>query len=163
MKMTAFFAAALAFVTVAPAQDVKTAVGKPLPPLALTDLSGKTHTNASLKGKVVLLDFWATWCGPCKAASPTMDSLYKKYKSKGLQVVGVNITDKPAAIKAYATEHKYSYPFVTNSDAFAKALGVGPIPTFVLVDKTGKIRRVMIGFNATTSPAEMEGLVKKLL
>lgn len=163
MKTTALFATALALVAAAPSQEVKSAVGKPLPALSLTDLSGKKHTNASLKGKVILLDFWATWCGPCKAAAPTMNSLYQKYKAKGLQVVGVNITDKKPAISKYVAEHKYTYPFVYDSDAFAKALGVGPIPTFVLVDKTGKVRNVIVGFNATKSPSEIEALVKKLL
>ncbi|RYG37670.1 TlpA family protein disulfide reductase [bacterium] len=163
MKKTLLLASALALVAIAPAQDVKSAVGKPLPKLALKDLAGKTHTNASLKGKVVLLDFWATWCGPCKAAAPTMNSLFGKYKGKGLQVIGVNITDKEPAVKKYVADHKYTYPFTPASDTFAQALGVGPIPTFVLVDKAGKVRHVIVGFNTKSSPAEIEALVKKLL
>ncbi|RYG44272.1 TlpA family protein disulfide reductase [bacterium] len=163
MKTTVLLASALALVAVAPAQDVKDAVGKPLPKLSIKDLAGKTHTNASLKGKVVLLDFWATWCAPCKAAAPTMNALYGKYKGKGLQVIGVNITDQAPAVKKYVAEHKYTYPFTPASDAFAKDLGVKAIPVFVLVDKTGKVRNVIVGFNVKSSPAEIEALVKKLL
>lgn len=145
--------------------ELESMVGRPAPAFKMTDTKGKVHTNKSLKGKVVLLDFWATWCGPCKAASPTMQKLHAKYAKKGLVVVGANTFEegdsKSAAIK-YMKEHKYSYTFTYGNDALARALGVRGIPAFVFLDKTGKIAKALVGFGGQR-PAEMEALVKNLL
>jgi len=124
-----------------------TFVGKPAPAFKMTDLSGKSWTNKSLMGKVVILDFWATWCGPCKQASPFMDKLYKKYKSKGLVVIGAETLDAgdPAQAKAYAKEHGYSYVFTTKNESLGKALDVPGLPAFVIIGKDGKIARTQTG------------------
>ncbi|HRK22275.1 MAG TPA: TlpA disulfide reductase family protein [Fimbriimonadaceae bacterium] len=142
-------------------------VGKPLPAMKMTDINGKTHTNASLKGKVVLLDFWATWCGPCKAASPSMDMLHKKYAKQGLVVIGANAMDGSAADSkkksiSYQREHKYSYNFTYNNDAFAKSAGVGGLPTFIFVGRDGKVAKVQVGFGDSLV-AQFESTIKSLL
>lgn len=171
MKMTrltfSIAAAALALSAMAiPQEQGSKLVGKPLPAIKMTDLLGKKHTNASLKGKVVLLDFWATWCGPCKAASPTMEALHKKYAKQGLVVIGVNMgEDKPgkAAAAGYSKEHGYTYNFTYDNDVLASKLGVQGIPFFVFVDKAGVVRQVETGFSSAQSPAAFEASVKKLL
>ncbi len=141
--------------------------GKPMVAFKMTDTNGKTITNQSLKGKVVLLDFWATWCGPCKAASPTMQSLNSKYGSKGLTVIGANTFEQPAnrktAAAGYAKEHKYTYTFTVANDDLAKKLGITGIPAFVLIDRKGNVLATMMGFDEGSTPAQMEAAVKKAL
>ena len=140
--------------------------GKPMPGFTMMDVSGKKHTNASLKGKVVLLDFWATWCGPCKKASPVMQSLHTKYGSKGLVVVGANTWEqgdnKGSAARGYAKEHGYSYTFTYGNDNLAKSLGIEGIPTMILIDKSGKVSYVQVGFDPSLE-SKLEGLIKPLL
>jgi thiol-disulfide isomerase/thioredoxin len=142
-------------------------VGKPAPAFKMTDLSGKTWTNKSLRGKVVILDFWATWCGPCKQASPYMEKLYKKYRSKGLVVVGAETLDKgdPAQAKAYAAGHGYTYPFTTKNEALTTALGVPGLPSFVIIGKDGRIARTQTGLPANIADLfpSFEKTVKGLL
>ncbi len=139
--------------------------GKNIPSFTMTDTEGKVHTDKSLKGKVVVLDFWATWCGPCKAASPTWDALYKKYKDKGFVVIGVSTTDKAAAVKKYRDEHSYSFPFTGDNEKFVKALEVDKvqIPLFLYIGRDGKVKRLVQGFHKEKSPPDLEKYVKELL
>ena len=122
-------------------------IGKPAPNFSMKDTKGKTWTNSSLKGKVVILDFWASWCGPCKAASPIMEKLYKKYGRKGLVVVGAETLEngQPPIAKAYAKEHGYTYTFTTNNDALTTALGIEGIPAFIIIGKDGRVARTQMG------------------
>lgn len=126
------------------AQGGATMVGKALPKFTSKNIKGGTVTNSSLKGKVVLMDFWATWCGPCVKMSPTMQKLHAKYGKKGLVVIGMNLeggdeaSDKSKSL-AYVKKHKYTYLNTYGNDAIASKLGVQGIPRFVLADKKGKI------------------------
>ncbi len=145
--------------------DVEKLAGKKMPAFSMTSFQGKKITNATLKGKPYILDFWATWCGPCKAASPTMQQLHKKYSGKGLTVIGAS-TDDPstqAKAKKYPGEHGYTYPFTINNGDFASKIGIEGIPCFIFVDKTGKVKSVITGFNPSSTPAEFEKLVKSIL
>ncbi|MFM9873843.1 MAG: TlpA family protein disulfide reductase [Fimbriimonadaceae bacterium] len=116
--------------------------GKAAPKFSLKITDGTKATNASLKGKVVLLDFWATWCGPCKKASPTMQKLHKELYAKGLRVIGVSVMEEEkgkAGVVKYKNEHNYTYAFAYEGDDLAKALKIGGVPEFVLIDRSGKI------------------------
>lgn len=127
--------------------------GKTAPSFKLKITDGTTATNANLKGKVVLLDFWATWCGPCKKASPTMQSLHKSYASKGLKVIGVSVFEEEkgkTGVVNYKNEHKYTYPFAYEGDDLAKTLKISSIPQFVLIDKKGKIVKTWEGYSEST-------------
>lgn len=119
--------------------------GKPMPAFSMKDTTGKVYTNSSLKGKVVLLDFWASWCGPCKAASPVLDRLSKKFAGK-LVVIGANVTDPAGEAAKYKKEHKYSFPFTAKNEEIASKLGVTGLPAFVFIDKNGVIADVQTGF-----------------
>jgi cytochrome c biogenesis protein CcmG, thiol:disulfide interchange protein DsbE len=162
-EMKALFSLLLVASAVAALADGPTALmGKPVPAITMKDTHGKTIAIQSLRGKVVILDFWATWCAPCVAASPTMEKLYEKYKNKGLVVLGSNITDTPEAVSAYTQKHGYTYPFTLHNDDIARKLGIIAIPVFVFIDKKGIVQRVDTGF-AGSSPASWEKTVAGLL
>ena len=116
---------------------------------------------SELRGKVVILDFWATWCGPCKAMSPVLDGLQRKFQDRGLVVVGMNTNDGEGNAKEWAARHGVVYPIVYDqNDAVAHTYNVSSFPTLFVIDRAGKIQAMRIGI---TSSNELEGLVKKLL
>ncbi|MBL8088079.1 MAG: TlpA family protein disulfide reductase [Chthonomonas sp.] len=140
---------------------------QPLPAFSMKDLAGKTHTNKSLKGKVILLDFWATWCGPCKQASPMMQRLHTKYAKRGLVAIGANAFEKSedkSFAEGYRKEHKYTYTFTFGNSKLADSWGITGIPYFVLVDKKGVVQWIGRGFNGATMESELskaiDGLIK---
>ncbi len=163
MKLrTLLTAAVIALASVSFAQLEKLE-GKSAPKFKMTDTNGKVLTNKSLKGKVIILDFWATWCGPCKAASPAMDALQKKYK-KDLVVIGANMGDRGSTTAApeYKKEHKYSYTFTSKNDKLAGDLGIQSIPAFVIIDKKGNVSKTFVGWGDQMVPI-MDSAVKKLI
>jgi thiol-disulfide isomerase/thioredoxin len=126
-------------------------VGDKAPDFKLTDLVGGEVTLASLKGKVVLLDFWATWCGPCKAAMPVIQKLHDEYASKGVAVLGVNTWEQnEKAVRDYIASKKYTYPCLLEGDKLAEAYGVPGIPTLVVIGKDGKVALVEVGLADAT-------------
>ena len=127
--------------------SLKVKAGDAAPEFALKDTEGKEVTLASLKGKVVLLDFWATWCGPCKAAMPLIQKIHEDYKSKGVAVYGVNTWEKKeGAGKKYMDDKKYTYGCLLAGDKLATdGYGTSGIPTLVIIDKGGKIALLEVG------------------
>ena len=135
-------------------------VGKKMPAFSMTDRSGKKLSSATLSGKVVLLDFWATWCGPCKAVMPVMQRLYSKYSGKGLVVVGVDVMEQgdPSTATANIIKQKgLTYPFA-RADAFGKQLGISGIPVKILIDRKGVVRAVSHDLNAAGVKGEEAAL-----
>lgn len=147
------------------ARTAQPTVGQPVPAFTMTTSAGKEVTSQSLRGKVVLLDFWATWCGPCKVSSPVMQEFHTKYGKKGLVVVGANTwerTNKRTAADAYAKEHNYTYMMTVENDKLAEAWGIRGVPSFYLIDQRGVVRMIQVGFdqNAKTKmAAEIERLL----
>jgi thiol-disulfide isomerase/thioredoxin len=139
-------------------------VGKDAPDFSLlVVLNGGDKPNltlSELQGKPVILDFWATWCGPCQAEAPILDKIAQRYRDKGLVVVGVNTSDAPGRAKPWAWTHHISFPIVYDPDDVAPKYGVENLPTLVVVSKTGKVMAVRTG---VTSDAELERLVAAAL
>jgi thiol-disulfide isomerase/thioredoxin len=142
-------------------------VGKPAPEYKMTDVNGKVWTNKDFLGKVVLLDFWATWCGPCKQASPSIQKLHQNLGKKGLVVIGAETQDGGSALvaKSYAKSHGYTYLFTTKNDKLSTALGVPGLPSFVIIGKDGKVARVQTGIpkNIADLYPSFEKTIKGLL
>lgn len=139
--------------------------GKPLPRIHMRSISGRTITNRTLRGKVVIIDFWATWCGPCRAASPIMQRMHAKYGGRGLVVIGADVWEKgetknPA--QNYAKSHGYTYQFTVKNEALAKKLGFEGIPTMLIVDRHGKIVRVILRYDSHLE-GMLDNTVSKLL
>lgn len=121
-------------------------VGKPAPHFTLKELDGTEVSDAKLQGKVYILDFWATWCGPCVASLPGLDEIYKTNKDKGLSVFAVNQQEDPAKVKAFIGTTQLSVPVLMDTDrAVGTAYGADAIPETVLVGKDGTVRKVFIG------------------
>jgi thiol-disulfide isomerase/thioredoxin/outer membrane lipoprotein-sorting protein len=143
---------------------LKFAVGDAAPAFALKTPDGSEVSLASLKGKIVLLDFWATWCGPCKMAMPGVQKLHEKYKDKGVAVYGIDTFEPGAGEKAkkYMDSKNYTYGLLYSGDDLAKAYGISGIPTFVLIDKDGKILHLGVGFEADMDETISEIIDKAL-
>jgi peroxiredoxin len=114
---------------------------KPAANFTLADASGAKVALADYKGKVVLLNFWATWCGPCKVEIPWFVEFNKKYKDRGMAVVGVSLDDDGwKSVKPYLAEKKIDYMVVVGNDAVSKSYGdVDSLPTTFLIDQDGRI------------------------
>lgn len=120
---------------------------KPLPPVALTDSEGASVNLSTYKGRVVLLDFWATWCEGCKEEIPWFMEFQKKYRRTGLSVVGASLDDDGwKSVKPYLQEHKINYPIVIGTLDSAKQFGADKgMPVSVLVDRDGKVADIHPG------------------
>ncbi len=117
----------------------------------LKDLDNKPVKLASFKGKVVLLDFWATWCGPCKIEIPWFIEFQKKYGAQGLQVVGVSTDDTLDKLKPYAAKMNMNYVVLQGLDQDAMQDAYGPlfgIPVTVLISRDGKICKKHVGLSS---------------
>jgi thiol-disulfide isomerase/thioredoxin len=112
------------------------------PVWTLQDVDGKTVSSDQLKGKVVVLDFWATWCGPCRSEIPGYVELQKKYGEAGLAVVGVSLDrGGPLVVKKFVEQLKITYLIVMGDDKIAEAFGgVEAIPTTFIIDRDGTAR-----------------------
>ncbi len=123
--------------------EKKMGIGKEAPDIILSDTSGTERKLSEFKGKVVLIDFWASWCGPCKKEMPHMKSLYNKYKPKGFEIFAVSLDKTAAAWKGYIEREQLPWIHVSDlkgwSSIGAKLYGVSSIPHLVLIDKEGKI------------------------
>ena len=135
---------------------------KPAPEFALKDADGKTVRLSDYKGKVVLLDFWATWCGPCKIEIPWLKDFQRKYRDRGFEIVGVSMDDEGwSVVKPFVAELGINYRIVIGDDATAQLYGgVDALPTTFVIDREGKIAVVHVGL---TSKDEIEHGIEQVL
>lgn len=120
------------------------------PDFALKTLEGQEITLTGLKGKVILLDFWATWCGPCKESVPHLSDLYKNYRDKGFELIGMS-TDKEGDIemvRRFVKSMDIPYPIIMTPDEVVRKYKVTGLPTTILIDRRGKTREKIVGFNS---------------
>ncbi len=132
------------------------------PEFALKDADGKTVTLADYKGKVVLLNFWATWCGPCKIEIPWFADFEQKYKDRGFAVLGVAMDEEGwEVIKPYLAQSKVNYRVILGNDTVAGLYGgVESLPTTFVLDRNGKIASTHVGL---VSKSDYENEIMQLL
>jgi peroxiredoxin/YHS domain-containing protein len=142
-----------------PAAYVPPSFPWPAPPFSLTDLSGRTISRESLEGKVVLLDFWATWCVPCRKSMPELQALHAKYSSRGFTVLGVSIDEGGAArVKKFVASKKITYPIALDAGETPawQAYRVKAVPAAYLIDRQGQVRAQWTGVPANARELEDE-------
>jgi DsbE subfamily thiol:disulfide oxidoreductase len=109
-------------------------------------LNGETITLSSLKGKVVVLNFWATWCPPCREEMPSMETLYKRYKDMGLEMLAVNLRENNNTVRQFIQRHGYTFPVPLDQHGrVGSVYGVEAIPTTYIIDREGKITGRIVG------------------
>lgn len=120
------------------------------PDFTLKTLDGQEITLSQLKGKTVLLDFWATWCGPCRESIPHLIQLYHRYRQNGFELIGMDVGESDVeAVRRFVKSMDIPYPIVVTPDDVAKRYRVSGIPATFLIDKEGNIRERIAGFNST--------------
>jgi thiol-disulfide isomerase/thioredoxin len=137
------------------------AVGDVAPAFARDDLSGKPVDLPSLRGKLVLLNFWATWCAPCREEMPAFSQWQRRYRAQGLRVVGISMDDDAASVRAFLAKRPVAYPVVMGDAALGERFGgVLGLPLSYLVDAQG---RVVARYQGEADLAAMEAKLKELL
>jgi len=132
------------------------------PDFSLKTLEGHEMTLASLKGKVVLIDFWATWCGPCRESIPHLVDLYKTNRERGFEVIGVSVDKgETEVVRRFSKAMNIPYPILIASEAVTRSYGVTALPTTILIDREGNIQERVIGFNSKIAK-ELAAKVKEL-
>jgi peroxiredoxin len=131
------------------------------PDFSLLDLDGKPVTLAGYPGQVVLLDFWATWCAPCRTEIPRLVEFQDRYHPQGLQVIGISMDDGPKPVRAFYQQFKMNYPVALGSEKLAASYGgVLGLPITFLIARDGKIAAKYVG---AVEPSILEAKIQTLL
>jgi thiol-disulfide isomerase/thioredoxin len=137
----------------------KRLVGRPASELEVTDIQGKPVTLSSYQGKLVLLDFWTTWCPPCRADAPALDKLYRKYGDKDLIIVGISVSEERAIVEKFLKEHPHSFPIVlTTGNDMPRQYQIGVFPTYIVIERDGTVASAAEGDQGFS---ELRKLLKK--
>ncbi len=121
-------------------------VGDYAPDFALVDLDGIEHQLSEYKGQGVFLNFWGTWCAPCKKEMPAMGRQYEVYKDQGVQILAVNIAESDLKVQAFVEQYGMTFPtLIDTTKSVMQAYNVKPLPTTLLINPEGKIEKIITG------------------
>ncbi len=120
-------------------------VGQLAPAWSEPLVSGGTFDSASLRGKPVYLNFFATWCPPCNDEAPGIEALYKKYGPEGIAIVGVDELESAAKAGQFVNEHRLTYPAVVDSGTLRDAYNINGLPVHVFIARNGIVKRIVVG------------------
>ena len=119
----------------------------PAPDFTLTSRDGRTVSLGQLRGQVVMINFWATWCGPCRQEMPLLDALYQRYSKLGFTLLGVNVEENSSGADAYLKETPVSFPILFDpKNQVSELYDVNAMPSTVLVDRNGQVRFLHKGY-----------------
>jgi peroxiredoxin len=136
--------------------------GKPAPAFAIKDLNDKTVSLKDLKGKVVVLDMWATWCPPCRASLPHLDKLYEETKDKDVVIYAVNLQEDKDDVQGFIKQTNLKTPVLLDKDgAVAQAYKANAIPQTIVISKDGNVARVFVGFSGEQSAKDLKQAVEQ--
>jgi len=135
---------------------------EPIPPFSVKTLKGADASLAALSGKVVLLNFWATWCPPCKMEMPSIQVLYDKMKGTAFDIMAISVSEKPSTVTDFLKNNPYSYPMYLDESGSASApFASRGIPTTFILDKQGRAIAGIVGSRSYDGP-EVVSLFKEL-
>ena len=165
MRMIRSLAAAISIATLALAASATPAPNAAAPDFTLRSADGHNVRLDELRGQVVLVNFWATWCGPCREEMPHLNVLYEKYRKSGFVLLGVNIDDDPKTALATAAKLGVSFPVLLDTDKkVSKLYDLNTMPSTVVIDRDGKMRFLHRGYRAGTEgdyEQQIRGLLKE--
>lgn len=145
-----------------PSVQASVKVGDTFPDLAEQKLEGQTPT--SLKGKAVLVDFWASWCGPCAASFPVMEDLHNRYKERGLVIIAISVDDKAADMQMFLKKHAVSFTILRDAGhRLVSVVDVQTMPTSFILDGDGKVRFLHNGFRGEATKKQYAAEIESLL
>jgi len=168
MRMIRSLAAAatavvLATMALTPAFAAAPPVNALAPDFTLRGSDGRNVRLDELRGQVVLVNFWATWCGPCREEMPRLETLYEKYRKSGFVLLGVNVDDDPHVALATAAKLNVNFPVLLDTDKkVSKLYDLNTMPSTVVIDRDGKMRFLHRGYRAGTE-ADYEQQIRGLL
>lgn len=143
--------------------DAAPRVGQPAPNFKVISISGQTISQDNYRGHVLILDFFATWCQPCRQSIPHLAEMNRKYGKQGLQILGLSVDEEgERSIKSFTDEFRIPYPLALAGDATTVDFGVRSVPVMYLIDKKGKIAEVYRGYSNEMGRAA-EQSIKRLL
>jgi cytochrome c biogenesis protein CcmG/thiol:disulfide interchange protein DsbE len=154
---------AASFLTAPGPVDAAPRSGQPTPNFKVISTSGQTITQENYRGHVLVLDFFATWCQPCRKSIPHLVEMNRKYGKQGLQILGLSVDeDGERAVKTFTDEFRVNYPLALAGDSTTVDFGVRSVPIMYLVDKKGKIVEVYRGYSDETARS-VDQSIKRLL
>ena len=112
----------------------------------LSSIDGSEYTLSEFKGQVVVIDFWATWCPPCRNSIPAFIALYNKYHDQGFTILGISLDTDEQALRNYSAQMQIPYPVLIGNKDIARAYQVSGIPKTIFLDRKGNIRKTQVGF-----------------
>ncbi len=137
--------------------------GEPAPPFKIVSTSGQQITLANYRGYVLLIDFFATWCSPCRDSIPHLVKLNQKYGSQGLQILGLSLDENgDKAVREFSIANKVNYPMALASDDLQLDYSLRSVPTLYVIGKKGVVVEKFMGYNDETA-RRIEQLIKQLL
>jgi thiol-disulfide isomerase/thioredoxin len=128
----------------------------------LSSLDGTEYKLSEFKGQVVVIDFWASWCPPCRNSVPAFIALYNKYHDQGFTILGISLDNDERALRDFSKQMQIPYPVLIGNNDIAKAYQVSGIPKTLFLDKKGMVRKTQVGFAPELEP-QFDQLVDQLL
>lgn len=155
----AFTLGALAFSM----QSITASIPKPMPNVAVQTADGVDVRLADYKGKVVLIDFWASWCPPCKTSFPALDALYREYRARGLEVLAVNLDERRHDADTFLAAHPHRLTVLYDPKGVSpQAFGVKGMPSSFLIDRAGNIRFTHMGYSGNVDDSYRQEVAQLL-